>query len=64
LVRAAHARAGSATRSRAVVEADGLVADPNDGPGELVGQRDLAVTANTHTHVLADERELDYARTV
>jgi hypothetical protein len=25
-----------------------------------VGQRDLAVTANTHTHVLIDERELDY----
>src|SRR5262249_34185517 len=29
--------------------------------GELVGQRDLAVTANTYTHVLADEAELDYA---
>lgn len=28
---------------------------------ELVGQRNLAVTANTHTHVLADEAELDYA---
>ena len=25
-----------------------------------VGQRNLAVTANTYTHVLADERELDY----
>jgi integrase len=30
--------------------------------GELVGQRNLAVTANTYTHVLSDEDELDYAR--
>jgi integrase len=29
--------------------------------GEFVGQRNLAVTANTYTHVLLDERELDYA---
>ena len=29
--------------------------------GEQVGQRNLAVTANTYTHVLTDERELDYA---
>jgi integrase len=28
--------------------------------GEHVGQRDLAVTANTYTHVLTDETELDY----
>ena len=28
--------------------------------GEWVGQRNLAVTANTYTHVLADETELDY----
>jgi integrase len=28
--------------------------------GEHVGQRDLAVTANTYTHVLSDETELDY----
>ena len=28
--------------------------------GEHVGQRNLAVTANTYRHVLADERELDY----
>jgi integrase len=27
--------------------------------GEQVGQRDLAVTANTYSHVLADETELD-----
>jgi integrase len=27
--------------------------------GELVGQRNLAVTANTYTHVLLDEAELD-----
>ena len=30
--------------------------------GEQVGQRDLAVTANTYTHVLTDETELDYAQ--
>jgi integrase len=29
--------------------------------GEHVGQRNLAVTANTYSHVLADESELDYA---
>ena len=29
--------------------------------GELVGQRNLAVTANTYTHVLTDETELAYA---
>ena len=29
--------------------------------GEQVGQRNLAVTANTYSHVLADEAELDYA---
>ena len=29
--------------------------------GEFVGQRDLTVTANTYTHVLVDETELDYA---
>lgn len=28
--------------------------------GEHVGQRDLAVTANTYTHVLTDEAELNY----
>ena len=29
--------------------------------GEHVGQRNLAVTANTYTHVLADETEFDYS---
>jgi hypothetical protein len=29
--------------------------------GEFVGQRNLAVTANTYTHVLFDEAEVDYA---
>jgi integrase len=29
--------------------------------GEAMGQRSLAVTADTYTHVLADEREVDYA---
>jgi integrase len=28
--------------------------------GQEVGQRDLAVTANTYTHVLTDQSELDY----
>jgi integrase len=30
--------------------------------GEFVGQRNLSVTADTYTHVLTDETELDYAR--
>jgi hypothetical protein len=30
--------------------------------GEFVGQRSLSVTADTYSHVLADETELDYAR--
>jgi hypothetical protein len=29
--------------------------------GQGVGQRNLAVTANTYSHVLADEGELHYA---
>ena len=29
--------------------------------GQAVGQRDLAVTANTYSHVLTDETELDYS---
>jgi hypothetical protein len=29
--------------------------------GEFVGQRSLAVTADTYTHVLTDETELSYA---
>jgi len=29
--------------------------------GEQVGQRDLAVTANTYSHVMLDEGEVDYA---
>jgi integrase len=32
--------------------------------GEHVGQRNLAVTANTYSHVLADERELDYGKMI
>jgi hypothetical protein len=28
--------------------------------GEHVGQRNLAVTASTDTHVLVDENEIDY----
>jgi integrase len=30
--------------------------------GELVGHDDLVTTARTYTHVVADERELDYGR--
>jgi len=29
--------------------------------GEFVGQRDLTVTANTYTHVMLEEGEVDYA---
>jgi integrase len=29
--------------------------------GEHVGQRSLRVTADTYSHVLVDERELDYS---
>lgn len=32
--------------------------------GEQVGQRNLAVTANTYSHVLVDEAEVDYAALV
>lgn len=32
--------------------------------GEFVGQRALKVTADTYTHVLMDETELDYAHLV
>lgn len=32
--------------------------------GEFVGQRSLSVTADTYTHVLSDETELDYASLV
>jgi hypothetical protein len=28
--------------------------------GEFVGQRSLSVTADTYTHVLSDETELDH----
>jgi integrase len=30
--------------------------------GEKVGHRNLAVTANTYTHVLSDETEVDYGQ--
>jgi integrase len=30
--------------------------------GEFVGQRDISVTADVYSHVLADEAELDYQR--
>lgn len=32
--------------------------------GEQVGHDDLMTTARTYTHVVADERELDYARSL
>jgi hypothetical protein len=34
---------------------------PLTSGGQGVGQRNLAISANTYTHVLTDERELDYA---
>jgi len=34
---------------------------PSARIGEQVGQGDLAVAANTYTHVLTDEAEIDYA---
>ena len=37
-----------------------LAGIPKARIGEHVGQRNLAVTANTYSHVLADEVELDY----
>jgi len=30
--------------------------------GEFVGQRSLSVTADTYSHVLPDETEVDYGR--
>jgi len=30
--------------------------------GQLVGQRDLSVTANTYSHVLIDESEVEYGK--
>ena len=30
--------------------------------GEFVGQRSISVTAETYTHVLSDETELDYEK--
>jgi hypothetical protein len=34
---------------------------PSCGSVSVVGQRSLKVTADIYTHVLMDERELDYA---
>jgi AAA domain len=44
------------------LRADQAAATPWARIGEHVGQRNLAVTANTYTHVLSDETELDYER--
>ena len=41
-----------------------LRGQPRARIGELVGQRNLAVTANTYTHVLVHESEIDYAALV
>jgi hypothetical protein len=53
------AERGNATR------ASGAPCPPARRPlgahAEFVGQRDLTVTANTYSHVLVDEAELDYA---
>jgi hypothetical protein len=34
---------------------------PSARIGEQVGQRNLVVTANTYTHVLVSEAEVDYS---
>ena len=47
--------------ARSAPSADQLRGVPWARIGEHVGQRNLAVTANTYTHVLVDEAELDYA---
>jgi hypothetical protein len=39
-----------------------LAAMPWARIGELVGHDDLVTTARTYTHVVADEREVDYTR--
>jgi len=38
-----------------------LTGVPSARIGEHVGQRSLRVTADTYSHVLVDEREVDYA---
>lgn len=50
----------SETRPRRAPSLDHLRGEPWARIGERVGQRNLAVTANTYTHVLTDETELDY----
>ena len=46
--------------TRLVARDDHLSGVPWARIGEHVGQRNLAVTASTYTHVLTDEAELDY----
>jgi hypothetical protein len=51
-------RAGGGRATQALLHLGGT---PWARIGEHVGQRNLAVTANTYTHVLVDETEIDYA---
>jgi hypothetical protein len=37
---------------------------PRHWIGEAVGRDDIVTTARTYTHVVADERELDYTKLV
>jgi hypothetical protein len=52
------ARTTSGTRRISLLHLAGV---PWARIGEHVGQRRLRVTADTYSHVLSDERELDYA---
>jgi len=54
-------RAAALVRHRRI-SLEHLRGEPWARIGERVGQRNLAVTANTYTHVLSDEAEIDYMR--
>ena len=45
------------------VEKDAITCAANRGPtsGPITGQRDLAVTANTYSHVMLSQAEVHYA---
>jgi hypothetical protein len=61
LPRRAASRPSDGTKRKGSPDCSACPYRPLTSGGQGVGQRSLAVTANTYTHVLADERELDYA---
>jgi hypothetical protein len=61
LPRRAASRPSDGTKRKGSPDCSACPYRPLTSGGQGVGQRNLAVTANTYTHVLADERELDYA---